>query len=57
MTGIARVQASVAAKNQRACRLARCQLRALAQTYPWVGGFLVLSENQGGREERFCHFG
>ena len=46
-TGIARVQASVVGK---------CQLRAQAQTYPWVGGFLVLCENQGGRERRFCHF-
>ena len=56
-TGIARVQASVAGKNQGACRLARCLLRAEAQTYPWLGGFLVLCENQGGREGRFCHFG
>ena len=24
--------------NQGACRLARCQQRAQAQTYPWVGG-------------------
>ena len=34
-------------KNQGAWRLARCQQRAQAQTYPWVGGFLVLCENQG----------
>ena len=54
--GDARVQASVA-ENQGACRLARCQLRAEALTYPWLGGFLVLCENQGGREGRFCHFG
>ena len=46
-TGIARVQASVAGKNQGACRLPRCQLKAQAQTYTWVGGFLVLCENQG----------
>ena len=39
-TGIAHVQASVAGKKQGACHLARCQLRAQAQTYPWVGGFL-----------------
>ena len=39
-TGIARVQASVAEKNQGACCLARCQQRAQAQTYPWVGGLL-----------------
>ena len=44
--GDARVQASVA-ENQGACRLARSQLRTQAQTYPWVGGFLVLCENQG----------
>ena len=44
--GDARVQASVA-ENQGACRLARCQLRTQAQTYLWVGGFLVLCENQG----------
>ena len=37
-TGIARVQASVAEKTQGACCLARCQQRAQAQTYPWVGG-------------------
>ena len=31
--------------------------RALqAQTYPWVGGCLVLCENQGVREGRICHF-
>ena len=36
--GIAHVQASVAGKNQGACRLARCQLRAQAKTYPWVDG-------------------
>ena len=55
-TGIARVQASVAEKKkqtnnnkkkQGAWRLARCQQRDQAQTYPWVGGFLVLYENQG----------
>ena len=46
-TGIARVQASVGAKKPGACRLARCQVRAQAQTYPWVGGVLVLCENQG----------
>ena len=40
-----------------ACHLARCQLRAQAQNYQWVAGFLVLCENQGGREGRFCHFG
>ena len=51
-TGIAPVQTSVAGKYQGACRLARCRLRAQAQTYPWVGGFLVLCENQGGREGR-----
>ena len=33
-TGIARVQASVAGKNHGAWRLARCQQRAQAQTYP-----------------------
>ena len=55
-TGIAHVQASVTGENQGACRLARSQLRAQAQTYPWVGGFLVLCENQGCREGRFCHF-
>ena len=38
-------------KRQEACCLAKCQLRAQAQTYPWVGGFLVLCENQGGRGE------
>ena len=27
-------------------RLDRCQHRAQAETYPWVGGFLVLCENQ-----------
>ena len=43
-------------RNKGACRLARSQLRAQAQTYPWVGGFLVLCENQGCREGRFCHF-
>ena len=43
-------------KKQGACCLAGCQLRAQAQTYPWVGCFLVLSENQGGRERRFCQF-
>ena len=35
-------------KRQEACCLAECQLRAQAQTYPWVGGFLVLCENQVG---------
>ena len=56
-TGIARVQASVAAKKPGGLPSCyRCQLRAQAQTYPWVGGFLVLCENQGGREGRFCHF-
>ena len=54
-TGFAGVQASVAEKNQRACRLARCRQRAQAQTYPWVGGSLVLCQNKGGREGRFCH--
>ena len=49
-TGIGRVQASVAGKKQGAWRLARYQQRALAQTYPWVGGLLVLFDNQGGRE-------
>ena len=34
-------------KKQGAWRLARCQQRAQVQTYPWVGGFLVLGENQG----------
>ena len=29
-------------------RLARSQQRAQAGTYPWVGGFLVFCENQGG---------
>ena len=52
-TGIARVQGSVAGKTQEAWRLARCQQRAQAQTYPWVEGFVVLFENQGGREGRF----
>ena len=57
-TGIARVQASVAGKKtQGACSLARCQQRAQAQTYARVGGWLVLCENQGGKEGRFCHFG
>ena len=56
-TGDARVQASVADKNQGPCHLARSHLRAQAQTYPWVGGLLVLCENQRGREGRFCHFG
>ena len=55
-TGITLVQCSVAAKNQAAWCLARCQQRAQAHTYPWVGGFLVLCENQGGREGRFCRF-
>ena len=55
-TGIARVQASVAGKKQGACRLPRCQLKAQAQTYTWVGGFLVLCENHGRREGRFRHF-
>ena len=54
--GIARVQASVAGKNQGACCVPRCQQRAQAETYPWVGGSLVLCENQGVREGRFCHF-
>ena len=55
-TGIALVQASEAGKNPEG--LSSCQvLRAQAQTYPWVGGFLVLCEDQGGREGRFCHFG
>ena len=53
-TGIARVQASVAGKKkQGAWRLAKYQQRAQAQTYPWVGGLLVLNENQGGREGRY----
>ena len=45
----ARVQASVAEKKKKqgAWRLARCQQRAQAQTYPCVGGFLVLCENHG----------
>ena len=43
-------------KNQGAWRLARCQQRAQVQTYTWVGGFLVLCKNQGGREGGFCHF-
>ena len=43
-TGIA----SVARKNQGAWRLAGCQQRAQAQTYPWVDGFLILCENQWG---------
>ena len=47
--GIARVQASVAEKNQGAWRLARGQQTAQGQTYPWVGCFLVFSKNQGGR--------
>ena len=46
-TDIARVQASVAVKKQAAWRLDRCQQRAQVQTYPWVGGFLVLCQNQG----------
>ena len=50
------IQASVAGKNHGACRLAKSQLRAQAQTYPWVGGWLVLCETHGGREGRFCHF-
>ena len=51
------VHASVAGKKkQGACRLARCQQRAQAQTYPRVGGTLVLCQNQGGGEGRFCHF-
>ena len=54
-TGI--VLSGVVGKKPGACRLARCQLRAQAQTYLWVGGFLVLSENQGRGEGRFCHFG
>ena len=49
-TGIGRVQASVAGKKQGAWRLARYQQKAQAQTYPWVGGLLVLCENQGSRE-------
>ena len=44
-------------KNLGAYHLARCQLRAQAQTHQRVAGFLVLCENQGGREGRFCHFG
>ena len=32
-------------KNQKACCLARCQQRAQARTYPWVGSFLVLCQN------------
>ena len=63
-TSEARVQASVAGKKkqnktkqkQGTCRLARCQQRAQAQTYPRVGGTLVLCPNQGGGEGRFCHF-
>ena len=61
-TSEARVQASVAGKKQKTkqkqgpCRLARCQQRAQAQTYPRVGGTLVLCQNQGGGEGRFCHF-
>ena len=43
-------------KKQGACSLARCQQRVQAQTYPWVGGWPVLCENQGGKEGRFCHF-
>ena len=49
------VHASVAGKKkqktkqkQGACRLARCQQRAQAQTYPRVGGTLVLCQNQRG---------
>ena len=53
---IAHVQASVTGKKQGVWRLARCQQRAQTQTYPWVGGFPVLCENQKVREGRICHF-
>ena len=51
-----RLNTGMEKKKQGAWHLARCQLRAQVQTYPWMGGFLVLCENQGGRVGRFCNF-
>ena len=55
-TGIGRVQASVAGKKPEGLASCLVSAKGQAQTYPRVGGFLVLCENQGGREGRFCHF-
>ena len=43
---------SVAGKKSGGLLSSRCHQRAQAQTYPWVGDWLVLCENQGGREGR-----
>ena len=44
---IARVQASVAEKKPGGLLSCWVSAESQAQTYPWVGGFLVLCENQG----------
>ena len=55
-TGITRVEASVAGKKPEGLASCLVSAKGQAQTYPRVGGFLVLCENQGGREGRFCYF-
>ena len=57
-TGIVRVQASAAGTKPRGLGVVLGVSRELAQaqTYPWVGSFLVLCENQGVWRGGFVSF-